>query len=147
MVTARSGHNVSSMHAGPEARQFVEVAVAIVRRDGLWLVARRRPGVHLGGLWEFPGGKLHPGETAAQAALRELMEECAIEARVERVLDPVVHRYEDRTIRLHPVLCAWERGEPRPLGSDACGWVSTETLPALEMPALSRIILTDLLAT
>lgn len=135
------------MHAGTEAPRFVEVAVAIVRRDGLWLVAKRHPDVHLGGLWEFPGGKLLPGETPAQAALRELMEECAVEARVERLLDPAVHAYDDRTVRIHPILCVWERGEPQPVGSEACGWVSTEKLLTLEMPALSRIIVADLLAS
>lgn len=130
---------------GPEDRRIVEVAVAIVRRESLWLVAKRRPDVHLGGLWEFPGGKLHAGESPPEAALRELMEECAVSARVERQLPPATHAYDDRTVRIHPILCVWERGEPRPVGSEECRWVSTEALVALDMPALSRAIIADLL--
>jgi mutator protein MutT len=133
------------MQCGPEDRQVVEVAVAIVRRGGLWLVAKRHPDVHLGGLWEFPGGKLHPGEPPADAALRELTEECAVSARIERQLPAATHVYDDRTVRIHPILCVWEHGEPRPVGSEQCCWVSTEALVALDMPILSKAIIADLL--
>jgi 8-oxo-dGTP diphosphatase len=120
------------------------VAVAIVGRDGRWLVAQRHPHAHLGGLWEFPGGKCEADETAQAAALRELREECGVEAFVERVLPELRHDYGDRVVELTPVLCRWASGEARPLGSAACRWVSLHELRGLQMPAMNAAILAEL---
>lgn len=120
------------------------VAVAVVHRDGLWLVAQRHPDVHLGGLWEFPGGKCEPNESAEAAALRELREECGIEALAERVLPELRHDYGERIIELTPVLCRWTAGEARPLESVQCRWVSLTELHQLEMPAMNAEILHEL---
>jgi mutator protein MutT len=123
-----------------------EVAVALVCRNGRWLVARRKPHVHLGGFWEFPGGKCRAGETAAQAALRELHEECAVEAIAERELPAITHEYEERIVRLLPVICRWQAGEGLPLGNQECRWVATAELAGLEMPAVNAGILRELRA-
>lgn len=112
-----------------------DVALALVRRDDQWLVALRHDAAHLGGVWEFPGGKCEPGESAEQGALRELVEECGVRATVERVLAPVCCEYDDRVVRLMPVVCLWQSGAPRPLGSQECRWVSAAELTALDMPA------------
>lgn len=118
-----------------------EVAVALVCRGSRWLVARRLPNAHLGGLWEFPGGECQPNEQPGDAALRELREECGIDAEIECTLEPVLHEYRDRRVNLTPVLCRWRAGEPRPLGNDGCRWVSFAELRRLEMPpANARII-------
>jgi mutator protein MutT len=118
-----------------------EVALALVLHDGRWLVARRKPDAHLGGLWEFPGGKLATNETPAEAAIRELSEECAVEATLRHVLDPVTYEYADRTVRLTPVICTWTSGEPQPLCADVCRWVSTEELVRLDMPPVNVTII------
>jgi len=118
-----------------------EVALALVFHDGRWLVARRKSDAHLGGLWEFPGGKLAANETPAQAAIRELFEECAVEATLLHVLDPVTYEYADRAVRLTPVICAWTSGEPQPLCADVCRWVSTEELVRLDMPRVNVTII------
>jgi 8-oxo-dGTP diphosphatase len=120
------------------------VAVAIVLRDGRYLVARRPLGAHLGGLWEFPGGKCEANETATEAALRELREECGIEALPERSLRQFRHDYGDRIVELTPIVCRWVSGEARPLGSVECRWVSFNELCALRMPALNAEILREL---
>lgn len=125
--------------AGPK---FVhQVALALVHRDDLWLVAKRHAHAHLGGLWEFPGGKLHPGESPEECAVRELVEECGVVATVEHTLPTVVCEYNDRIVHLVPVICRWVRGEAQPLASDACLWVTRDQLLRLDMPAVNAGII------
>ncbi len=79
----------------------VDVAIAVPVRNDRVLVARRPADVHLAGAWEFPGGKIHPGEEPADSARRELREETGLDA-VELVpLGVFVHDYPDRVVRLH----------------------------------------------
>lgn len=128
------------------AKAVFEVAVALVCRDGRWLVARRKPEAHLGGLWEFPGGKREAGETPAEAALRELYEECAVEAVAERELPALTHEYPERVVHLLPVICRWRAGEGLSLGNQECRWVPTAELAGLDMPAVNAQILCELRA-
>lgn len=123
------------------SKPTLDVALALVQRNGHWLVAQRHPDAHLGGLWEFPGGKLLPGETPTQGALRELQEECGVAARPLRVLAAVRCEYPDRVVHLTPVVCEWLAGEPRPLASRACQWVTPAQLGALDMPAINARII------
>jgi mutator protein MutT len=113
------------------------VSVALVHRDGRWLVAQRRNDAHLGGLWEFPGGKREPGETPAQAAVRELLEECGVTAAAENALPELTCDYGDRLVRITPVLCRWLSGEARALGNAACRWASEREILELRMPAIN----------
>lgn len=119
----------------------VRVAVAIVLRDGRFLVGQRHPNTHLGGLWEFPGGKSEPGESPAQTAMRELKEECNVDAAVVRVLAPMRHQYTDRIIELTPVLCDWQNGEGEPIGTETCRWFTLDELRTLPMPQMNGEIL------
>ena len=122
----------------------IAIAVALVHRDGRWLVAKRPIGVHLEGLWEFPGGKLEELETPHEAALRELHEECAVEAAVEGTLPVVSWDYGHRHVTITPVVCRWLAGEGEPLASDAVRWVATAELADLDMPAVNRTIIAQL---
>jgi 8-oxo-dGTP diphosphatase len=72
----------------------VLVAAAIVVEDGRVLVSQRKPGTHLAGKWEFPGGKVQPGEDPRDAVRRELDEELGIEVTVGEVVDVTFHRYD-----------------------------------------------------
>lgn len=128
-------------------RPAYRVSLALVRHDGRWLVARRPLDVHLGGLWEFPGGKCEAGESDAQAAIRELHEECGVEGRVGRVLDSIAVDYGDRIVVLTPVLCTWIAGDAQPLGSLECRWVSEDELRRLEMPEINAEIVRRALAS
>ena len=86
-----------------------------------FLVTRRQPGVHLAGMWEFPGGKIHPGETHGAALQRELREELDVELEVHECVYQTVHAYPDRTVELYFYRCSL-KGVPRPLlGRDAVG--------------------------
>lgn len=122
----------------------IEVAIALVHREDRWLVAKRRPDAHLGGLWEFPGGKREAAETPAETALRELHEECAVKAEFEAALPALRHDYGDRIVTLTPIVCRWRAGEPTPHGCEACLWATLEEVSALPMPAMNAEIIDSL---
>lgn len=123
----------------------VPVAIALLCRNGCWLVARRRKNAHLGGQWEFPGGKIEVGETPEETATRELLEECDVQARPLRRLDVVRFNYVDRCVELTPILCEWVAGEAHPVGSDECRWVTDDELRLLDMPAANAEIIAEAL--
>ncbi|MGV3662189.1 MAG: (deoxy)nucleoside triphosphate pyrophosphohydrolase [Prosthecobacter sp.] len=92
----------------------VPVVCAIMVRDGLIMLARRPLDKKLGGLWEFPGGKVEPGEAPEAALHRELREELGCVVVVTQALPPFVHAYEWGSIELIPFLCALDPGSPEP---------------------------------
>jgi 8-oxo-dGTP diphosphatase len=120
------------------ASRRVEVALALPLVDGRLLVARRAPGTHLAGSWEFPGGKIAEGEEPAAAARRELEEETGLVACELEPLVVVVHEYPDRTVRLHVFLVREPQGE---VTTDAWGWKTPDELRRLETPAANAEIL------
>lgn len=120
--------------------------MAIVRENGAVLVARRPDDVHLPGAWEFPGGKFESGESAKQAAVRELAEECGIVADPLELLPAVDADYTDRTVTLIPVICRRISGEPRPLASQEVRWVPVAELAMLGMPAANQPVIEMLAA-
>jgi 8-oxo-dGTP diphosphatase len=109
------------------------VTAAVIERGGGYLVTRRQKGVHLEGLWEFPGGKCQPREELAACLARELREELAVDARVGREICRVAHDYPDRRIELHFLACEII-GEPRPQMGQEMRWVRREDLATLEFP-------------
>ena len=117
----------------------VRVLAAVVRRDGRYLVARRPAHKRHGGLWEFPGGKLHEGEGDAEAAVRELREELALEvASVGRLLFEVADPGSPFVIAFVEVEAA---GEPRPLEHEALLWATPDELASLPLaPSDGRFV-------
>ena len=81
------------------------IAVAVVEHDRQYLIGKRPPGVPLAGYCEFPGGKVHPGETPAAAAERECLEETGLQVEVVRQLDAAVHDYDHGQLQLYFFLC------------------------------------------
>ncbi|MBN8279885.1 MAG: 8-oxo-dGTP diphosphatase MutT [Gammaproteobacteria bacterium] len=97
---------------------------------GRVLIARRADRAHAGGCWEFPGGKLHAGESAADALARELREELGIEVRAATPFMVHRHDYPERRVELHVFrVSAWD-GEPRGLEGQPLRWVGVDELPA-----------------
>lgn len=110
------------------ARPRLVVVAAVAERDGRVMLCQRRPGVHNGLKWEFPGGKLEPGESPEAALARELREELDIEVAVGRVRDAIFYRYPDRDVLLLFYGCQIVRGEPRTLDCNAVAWAVPEAL-------------------
>lgn len=115
-------------------KRHVEVALAIVWREGRLLVTRRPDNVHLGGLWEFPGGKLTPGETPEACAERELHEEVRVVARARGRRASIAWEYPERRVTLHPVDCDWIAGDGNAREVSELRWVRPEELGAFEFP-------------
>ena len=91
--------------------RHIHVACAIIERNGHVLAAQRSASMSLPLKWEFPGGKIDPGETPEQCLKRELREELDVTISVGSALAPVTHRYPTFTVTLYPFICAMEQGE------------------------------------
>ena len=100
--------------------------------DGRYLVCRRPLGKHLGGLWEFPGGKVEPGESPRVALARELAEELGVDVAVGEALEPVVWHYDRGPIRLLPYLCAIAGGIMHAREHDEVRWCAPAEFDELE---------------
>ena len=124
----------------------IEVAAGLVFRSGQLLITRRHADAHLGGLWEFPGGKREAGESFEDCLRRELREELGIEVEVRELVETITHAYPEQTVLLKFFRCAWRANEPQPLGCPAFAWVGAEELAAYEFPAADARLL-DLLRT
>lgn len=92
-------------------RGHIEVSCAIIEVDGLVLIAQRNESMSMPLKWEFPGGKMHPGESPMECLRRELMEELSIDVEVLRPLPPAVHDYPGFSITLLPFICSIVSGE------------------------------------
>jgi len=108
----------------------VDVVCAVIRREDQILLAQRPLGKTLAGLWEFPGGKVDPGETPAEALHRELMEELGCRITILTPGPPVLHEYEWGVIRLFPFLCELKSDSAEPFAHEhmALIWVFQKNL-------------------
>lgn len=121
------------------------VAGAICDAGARVLIARRPDHVHQGGKWEFPGGKVEPGETARGALRRELAEELGIRARHLSPLISIRHAYPAQRVLLDVWRVGDYSGEPAGREGQAVRWVGLEELGRYEFPAANRPILKALM--
>lgn len=124
------------------------VAAALVDARGRVLIARRPPGKQLAGLWEFPGGKLDPGERPEKALIRELAEELGIEVAAADLapLTFASHAYETFHLLMPLYLCRRWRGEPRAREGQALAWTRPSALDATQMPPADAPLIAPLVA-
>ena len=111
-------------------------AVALVDADGRVLLAQRPEGKSMAGLWEFPGGKVHEGETPEAALIRELREELAIDT-VESCLAPIAfasHTYDDFHLLMPLFVCRVWHGTPQPREGQELAWVRPRDMTKYPMP-------------
>jgi|SRR5258706_1362633 len=112
----------------------VEVSAALIFRRGKLLITQRYADAHLGGFWEFPGGKREAGESFADCLKRELAEELGIEVEVGDLVQTVRHNYPEKEVLLQFYQCKWIRNEPRTLGCPDFSWVTREQLAGFKFP-------------
>ena len=119
----------------------IEVSAALIFRAGKLLITQRHAQSHLGGLWEFPGGKREPGETFEQCLVREIREELGVEISVGELFEEIRHDYPEKSVHLKFFICQLLSGEPRPLDCAAVKWVKKAELAAHEFPAADARLL------
>ena len=131
-------------HSTTSSSRAIDVAAALIFRAGKLLITRRHAGAHLGGLWEFPGGKREPGETFAQCLAREIREELGVEISVGKLFESVTHAYPEKTVHLEFRVCHLQSGEPKLLGCEALRWVDRRELADYDFPAADARLLRKL---
>jgi 8-oxo-dGTP diphosphatase len=122
----------------------IEVSAGLIFRDGKLLITRRHVGAHLGGLWEFPGGKRDGNETFEECLHRELREELGIEIEIRGLVESLAHDYPEKSVHLKFFYCLWKRGEPQALGCADFKWISQAELAGYEFPAADARLLGQL---
>ena len=126
--------------------KIVEVAAAIVLHAGKVLVARRPPGGHLEGLWEFPGGKIRAGESPRDAVRREVAEEVGLDVLDTVYLHHQEFEYPERRVSLSFFLVDRFTGDATGRDGQEIRWVDVQKLTEVEMPAANREVVRMLMA-
>jgi mutator protein MutT len=111
----------------------IVVSAAVIERDDAFLLTRRAEAAHLGGLWEFPGGKVEHGESVEDSLVREVREELGCGVLVGARLLTTRHSYPDLHVELH-FFAARLEGEPVPQLGQQMRWVPRSELASLELP-------------
>ena len=122
----------------------IRVVAAVVRRGHTILVTRRLDEPGRRGQWEFPGGKVEPGEREEEALARELREELGCEAAVGRLLLRHRHRYPELEVELAFYACTLAGPEPRAIGVAELAWARAGTLATFDFLEADRAVLGEL---
>ncbi len=124
---------------------MIEVAAVILEnQQKKVLIGRRRAGGSCSGLWEFPGGKVEPGETLEQCAVRECREELGVTVRLRDIFDKAVHAYPDRTVALTFFRGEIAEGQPKTTVHHEICWADKKMLTGYEFCPADRDILKKL---
>lgn len=115
-------------------RPHYRIAVGIVWKGNKILVSKRKSGGLLGGLWEFPGGKIQANETSMECAVRELREEVGIQVHPLFSIGIIGHAYTHFSIEMEGIFCEYISGRVRPLECEKCQWISLEDISDLPFP-------------
>jgi len=123
----------------------IDVVAGVIRRDdGQLLITQRMADDTLGGYWEFPGGKVDPGEELKAALKRELREEIGVEAEIGDEIHHIVHAYPDRDVRLFFYDARIISGEPQKIEVADLRWITTDELMNYQFPEADRPLLNQL---
>lgn len=124
-------HSHTSLPAWP-----LLVVAGLIERKGRFLIAQRPPGDWMEGYWEFPGGKLNPGEDPREGLEREIQEELSIRVRARDVEEVLLHHYPDRSVLLLFFRCEVIEGEPAGCLGQNLNWVTPEAMKKMKfLPA------------
>jgi 8-oxo-dGTP diphosphatase len=106
-----------------QSRKTISVVCAIIEKDGKILAAKRSDAQSHAGFWEFPGGKIDPGEDAQEAIIREIREELGTDVSIQAQLPQATFDYPDKTVTLIPFVCATSSEAPKALEHAEIRWV------------------------
>lgn len=122
----------------------VQVAAAVIREDGKILIAKRNARDHMGGLWEFPGGKREREETMEDCLRRELLEELQVRIKPERLWKTVRYSYPEKTVEIYFYHCRLVDGVLKAAGCEDFRWVRPEELRNFDFPPADAEIVNEL---
>ncbi len=125
--------------------KIIEVGCAIIHQNGKLLIAQRKPDDHLGGYWEFPGGKVEPRETIEDCLIREVEEELGVRIKPEYLLKKAEHAYPECSLILHFYVCRFESGEPSKKDCHDFRWIHPEELPDFLFPPADADMIQDII--
>ena len=120
------------------------VGIGVIRRDGRFLIQERPVGKVYAGYWEFPGGKVEPGETPAEAVVRECLEETGLVVAADRLRAVIEHTYPHGRVRLHVFDCRPVDPSVEPDPAHGCRWVPAAELKSYRFPEANEAILAQL---
>jgi 8-oxo-dGTP diphosphatase len=146
MPVERSKTARPDLKDSPHIQKIIDVSAALVFHKGRLLITRRRAESHLGGLWEFPGGKREADETFEECLVREIREELGIEITVGKLFEEITHAYPEKTVHLKFFICEWVKDEPQALGCAEFKWVRKNELAENKFPAADARLLEKLSA-
>ena len=129
----------------PAPSSVLEVGCAIIRHQNKLLIAQRRMDDHLGGYWEFPGGKRNDNETLEECLVREVEEELGVTIVPVRFFQKMEHPYPERILSLNFYLCDWKSGEPCARDCHAFRWIEPEALRDFKFPPADDGIIEELI--
>lgn len=119
----------------------IEVAVAVLFRQGRLLITQRLPDSHLPGLWEFPGGKRKPGESIRECLVREIREELNIGVVVGELFETIEYDYPEKTVCLKFFKCRYAGGDIQALGCQRYAWVTPDELGNYRFPPANESLM------
>lgn len=128
----------------PKGSQPLLVSAAVIEHEGRILLARRGGQESHAGGWEFPGGKVEPGETIEQCLAREILEELSVRIAVGEQVADVVHHYPGKTIRLVAFRCTLVEGTPAPHEHEEIAWAGIGELASYDFLPADRPIVEKL---
>lgn len=128
----------------PRRTTPLEVGIGLIERDGSYLIRQRPEGTSMAGLWEFPGGKVKPGESAAAATARECWEEVGRPVEVGPLIRRVVHDYPRGPVDLSYFLTHLCDPTAEPTPESGFRWVNATDLPAYTFPPANEALIADL---
>ena len=118
-----------------------QIVIGLIERDGKYLIQRRPEDGLLGGLWEFPGGKIEAGETKIAALQREIAEETSLQVKIGKKIDTIQHAYTHFRITMTAYLCTWVDGEAKTNAATENRWVRPDKFSDHAFPKANLKIL------
>ena len=116
------------------SKPFIQVSAAVIERDGRYLITQRGPHAHLGGYWEFPGGKREAGESLEACVQREVKEELGVDVTYATPFMVIHYEYPEKNVELHFFFCSIVSGEVHAIGCAGFQWVTAENFSDFTFP-------------